>query len=517
MKRSISSLGLLLTSISAIIGSGWLFGAFYTSTYAGPAALLAWVLGAALIMVIAFVFAELAAMLPITGSSTRIPHFTHGAVTSYSFAWVIWLCYMVTCPAEVQAVVQYLAFYIPALTYSTGALTKTGYIGATVLMLGISILNTYSLRWLIRLNSFLTALKILIPLFMCIVILAFYFTPEHVIHPNHSAFMPMGFSGVFSALSMGGIVYSFNGFKQAAEMAGEARNPKFAMPFAIIGSIVIAGLVYVLLQIAFFSSIDSSNLTQGWAHLHLSGALSPFADILKQDNLGWVTPILMIGAIVGPLGAGMMYCASAGRSLYGMSKNGYMPPIFIRLSTQGTPIAAIAINFILGMLMFAPLPGWDAMASFLTSLMAITYTIGPITLIALRRQLPDRPRPFKLPFADVWCYVAFCICALLTYWCGWDIIKKLGIAMLIALLILAIYQVSSARMRARKMHWKQSAWLWIYFAGMCLISYLGTFGNGLGILNVGVSIIVIMIFSLFICWFACKCRIPQTHLTARKF
>ncbi len=511
MKRSISSFGLLFTSISAIIGSGWLFGAFYTSTLAGPAALLAWVIGAIMIMVVAFVFAELSSMLPISGSSTRIPHFTHGAVTSYSFSWVIWLCYMVTCPAEVQAVIQYLSFYIPGLTYATGALTHTGYAAAAVLMLAVSILNTYSLRWLIRVNSFLTALKLLIPIFMCIVILVVYFTPDHVIHPAHSTFMPFGFAGVFSALSMGGIVYSFNGFKQAAEMAGEAKNPRRAVPFAIIGSVIVCALVYILLQTAFFSSIQAVNLTNGWSHLSLEGALSPFADILKQDNLQWVTPILMIGAIVGPLAAGMMYCASAGRSLYGMSKNGYMPPFFTKLSLQGNPTMAIAANFVLGMLMFAPLPGWDKMASFLTSLMAITYTIGPISLLALRRQLPDRPRPFKLPAANLWCYIAFCICALLTYWCGWDIIFKLAIAMVFALLILVIYHVFSPRMRQRKMHWRESTWLWVYFVGICIISYLGSFGGGIGVLNVGTSIIVIMIFCLFICWLACYFRRDRQH------
>ena len=513
MRRSISSFGLLFTSISAIIGSGWLFGAYYTATFAGPAALLAWVIGAIMITIVAFVFAELGAMLPISGSSTRIPHFTHGVVTSYSFSWVIWLCYMVTFPAEVQAVVQYLSFYIPAMTQETGALTHTGYIVATILMLAISILNTYALRWLIRINSFLTALKILIPVFMCIVILIITFTPAKVVHPIHSNFMPFGFAGVFSALSMGGIVYSFNGFKQAAELAGEASNPRFAVPFAIIGSVVICAIVYILLQIAFFSSLVSFNLSQGWPHLHLAGTLSPFASLLQQDHLHWFTPILMVGAIVGPLAAGMMYCASAGRSLYGMGKNGYMPPFFAKLTLQGTPVVAISINFILGMLMFTPLPGWQKMANFLTSLMAITYTIGPITLLALRRQLPDRPRPFKLPFATVWCYIAFCICALLTYWCGWDIISKLGIAMLIALVILLAYRFTSKRMRKQVMHWRESIWLWVYFIGICIISYLGNFGGGRNILNVGSSIIVIMIFSLFICWLACYCKRDRVHHT----
>jgi amino acid transporter len=76
MQRSIPTFGLLFTSVSAIIGSGWLFSAFYTATLAGPAATLAWIIGGIFVLVIAFVFAEVCSMLPITGSSARVPQYT---------------------------------------------------------------------------------------------------------------------------------------------------------------------------------------------------------------------------------------------------------------------------------------------------------------------------------------------------------------------------------------------------------------------------------------------------------
>lgn len=246
MKRTISPMALLFASISAILGSGWLFSAFLTARIAGPAALIAWIIGGVLMMGIAFVFAELCAMIPVTGSSTRIPQFTHGTVVSYLFAWMIWIAYLSFSPTEVQAVLQYSSFYFPSLVHRHGGLTGHGYIAAAILMIFISFLNTYSLRWLIRSNNFLTLMKIIIPLILTITVLMIVFHPHTLIHPAGSKFMPYGWHGVFGALATGGIVFAFNGFKQAAEMAGEAKNPNKALPFAIIGSVTICLIIFLL-------------------------------------------------------------------------------------------------------------------------------------------------------------------------------------------------------------------------------------------------------------------------------
>ena len=117
MKRSVSTLALLFTSISAILGSGWLFAAYYAGKIAGPSALLAWVIAGLCITFIAFVFAELSSMFPVMGSSTRIPHMTHGTLVGFMYGWIIWLCYASIPPTEVQAIIQYASFYFPSLTY----------------------------------------------------------------------------------------------------------------------------------------------------------------------------------------------------------------------------------------------------------------------------------------------------------------------------------------------------------------------------------------------------------------
>jgi amino acid transporter len=135
MQRSIKPLGLLFTSVSAIIGSGWLFSSYYSAQLAGPAAILSWIIGGSAVVCVAFVFAELCALLPISGSSTRIPLFTHGTLVSFLFSWIIWLSYVALTPTEVQAMLQYASFYFPNLISASGGLSTKGYMAATFLML----------------------------------------------------------------------------------------------------------------------------------------------------------------------------------------------------------------------------------------------------------------------------------------------------------------------------------------------------------------------------------------------
>ncbi|CAL7959252.1 Amino acid permease [Gammaproteobacteria bacterium] len=499
VKRSVSVVSLLFASISAIIGSGWLFSSYYAAICAGSASVLSWILGGLAILIIAFVFGEICSLLPITGFSARVPQYTHGTVVGFIFSWIIWLSYAAMTPTETQAIIQYVSYYFPQLVHGDNALTKYGYITATFLMLLVSVINVYSLRWLIRSNNFLTVFKMVIPLFIAFVLLSGNFSIENTFHPVDLPFAPFGLKGVFAALSSGGIVFAFNGFKQAAEMAGETKKPHLALPIALAGSIVICLVIYLFLQVAFINSLQPDNLKYGWNNLMLAASSSPLASVIAESHAEWLLPFLYSCAIIAPLAAAMMYCSSAGRSLYGMSKNRYVPFILQKLNPHGNPGYAITANFFVGMLMFAPLPGWNNMVAFLSSLMAITYAIGPISLLSLRKQAPDHPRLFRLPVAYIWSATAFYLCTLLIYWCGWHIVYMLDITILVGLTVILVYQyISYLHKKPVELHWRASIWLLVYFSGLSLISYLGSFGGGLSIISFGIDFIMLGIFSIFV-------------------
>jgi amino acid transporter len=369
-----------------------------------------------------------------------------------------------------------------------------------------------------RCNSFLTVLKVLIPIGLVAVIFYYLYhqvpaskTVTAMMAEKLTPFNPEGWRGILSALAAGGILFAFNGFKQACEMAGEAKRPAIAMPIAVIGSVVVSLLVYLLLQLAFLFSLSHGNLLHGWHELFLRSGNSPFVTILHEDHLNYLTPILYTGAIIGPLAAGMMYMGSASRSLYGMSKNNQITRLFFHLNTQQSPVYAILLNFVLGLLMFAPLPGWNSMIIFLTSLMATTYGLGPICLLALRRRQPNQYRPFKLPFPGVWSYIAFYICTLLTYWSGWNIVSKMCVAMFLGLLVMLgnFYFRPKSYQDLHRLDWRESSWVWPYFVGIGIFSYLGTFGGGMGKITFGWDLVYLAVFCLAILGIAVRYSLPS--------
>src|SRR5262249_17685546 len=155
---------------------------------------------------------------------------------------------------------------------------------------------------------------------------------------------------------------------------------------------------------------------------------------------------------------------------------GYVPRWLTYLNKQKFPVAAIMVNFFLGMFLFLPLPGWQAMVSFLVSGMVISYAMGPVSLLCMRLELPNEKRHFRLPAATLNCFFAFYFFNLLSYWTGWDSIYKLAIAILVGFVffILAVWR---GRLAVSSLGLKSAIWIIPYLSGLVLISYLGAFGG----------------------------------------
>ncbi|NBO18063.1 MAG: APC family permease [Proteobacteria bacterium] len=211
-----------------------------------------------------------------------------------------------------------------------------------------------------------------------------------------------------------------------------------------------------------------------------------------------------------------VYCASAARTMYGISKNGFMPKIFQYLTPHGNPIAAITLNFFLCLSVFAPLPGWNSIAGFLTSLFAMTYIIGPVCFVALRQQLPYQYRPLKLPLGYAWALIAFYICTLLAYWSGWMINLKMTIILIVGYGLFLGYHWTRGKKSTFKLDFMSSLWLWTFLLGLDFFSYMGNFGGGKNILSWPEEMIGLFIFSIFNLWLARAFCLPaeetQKHI-----
>lgn len=114
LRRDLSRSQLLLLSLGAIIGSGWLFSAITADELAGPASIISWIVGGILVLLIAIAYAEVATMLPRSGAVVRYPHLTHGGYTGFILGWAYIIASASVPAIEAIATVQYIGPQAPA-------------------------------------------------------------------------------------------------------------------------------------------------------------------------------------------------------------------------------------------------------------------------------------------------------------------------------------------------------------------------------------------------------------------
>lgn len=506
LNRRFSPISLLMLSINGMVGSAWLFAPLYAAKIAGSAAIIAWVIGGGATALIALTFAELSVLLPVAGGTAQIPQLSHGLFTSFILSWIAWLSSLTMAPIEVQAVLQYASTYFTSFTHmvnGTPVLTVIGMMWATILMLALCFINIASFKGLVRFNFLLFAFKVAVIILTIVTLIRFNFHPNNFTNTVGS-FSVNGWQAILTAVATGGIAFAFTGFKHGVELAGETKKLAVAIPLAIVGSVVCCLILYMGLQVAFIGALNPDALKNGWHNVSFAGDVGPFAGLVAGLGIIWLLKLLYIDAAVSPLGAGLIYVTSTARILYAMAQIGYVPRFLTYLNKQKFPVAAILINFVIGMFLFLPLPGWQAMVSFLVSGMVISYAMGPIALLCLRLELPNEKRAFRLPAAHLLCALAFYFCNLMSYWTGWETIYKLAIAIVVGLILFSA-SLLRGRMQATSLGFKSMIWIIPYLSGLVLISYLGAFG-GKNIIPFGWDFLVIAVFSLIILYLAVRSR-----------
>jgi amino acid transporter len=524
LKRQVGPIGLAWASEGSIIGSGWLFGAFLAAQAAGTAALVAWVGTALVFTVLALIHSELGAMYPVAGGTGRFPHYAFGSVAGASFGWFSWLQAVTVAPIEVLAVISYGSVHLTWLTHQVGTgqsathqLTGAGYAVAVGLMAIFTLINFLGVRWLAHTNSGFTWWKIAVPVLIIITLASTHFHGSNF--GAQGGFAPYGAKGVFAAVSTAGVAFALLGFEQADQLAGEARNPQKDIPRAIIGAMILGALIYLLLQVVFIAALPKSALAHGWANLAFKGDGGPYAGLATVLGLGWLATIVYIDAVISPSGTGLIYVTSTSRISYGLSRNGYVPSVFERTDRRGVPWFGLLFTFIMSLILFLPFPSWHQLVSFITSATVLMYAGAPLALGALRKQTPDAPRPFRLGAAGFWAPLAFIFASLIIYWSGWNVIWRLGVAIVIGYVLIglnAVLKLNEELPKFDRAQWKAASWLPAYLIGLGIISWQGTFPQATKTtppysaynLPLWWDILTIVIFSLVIYYWAQAVRLP---------
>ncbi|MBN8791328.1 MAG: APC family permease [Stenotrophomonas nitritireducens] len=509
IRRDVGPIALMLTGLGSIIGSGWLFGAWRAAGLAGPGAIWAWVLGAAIILTIALTYAELGAMFPESGGMVRYSHYSHGSLVGFIAAWANWIAIVSVIPVEAEASVQYMAswpwqwaqdLYVQA-PGGHGELTPPGLGISALLVVVYFLVNYWSVKLFARSNSAITVFKLVVPALTAVALIASGFHAQNFSVGLHGAGSPvLDFSAILTAIATAGIVFSFNGFQSPVNLAGEARNPGRSIPLAVVGSILLATVIYVLLQVAYLGAVPPHMLEQaGW---HGIDFRSPFAQLALIVNLHWLAMLLYVDAFVSPSGTGMTYTATTARMIYGMQRNGTAPDILGRVHAHwGVPRPAMWLNLAVSFLFLFFFRGWGTLAAVISVATVISYMTGPVSAMSLRRTAPGLHRPLRVKALPVLAGVAFVMATELLYWARWPLTGQIILLMLVALPIYFYYQAKSGwHDFGRQL--KGAGWLVCYLPTLALVSWLGssTFG-GRGYLAYGWDLVVVAVIGVaFYVW-----------------
>ncbi len=246
-------------------------------------------------------------------------------------------------------------------------------------------------------------------------------------------------------MAISGIVFSFNGFQSPVNLAGEARNPGRSVPFAVIGSILLATIVYLLLQVAFLGAVDPAQLAKGgWASLAYS---SPFAQLALALNLNWLALLLYSDAFISPSGTGATYTATTARMIYGMERNGTLPKVFGKVHPRwGIPRPAMWLNLVVAFIFLFFFRGWATLAEVISVATIISYLTGPVSVSVLRRTAPELHRPLRVPGLMIVAACAFVFSTELLYWARWPRTGEIILLMVVALPIWLYYTLKRGRL-----------------------------------------------------------------------
>lgn len=473
--KQLSLVDLTFIGLGAIFGSGWLFSASHVSAIAGPAGMVSWLIGGAAVLLLGLVYCELGAALPRAGGVVRYPEFPHGNLLGYLMGFITLIAFSSLIAIETVASRQYASAWLPALTRAGSSdPTTLGWLVQLGLLAVFFVLNYFSVKTFAKANNVISIFKFVVPLLVVVVLLA-HFQPQNMrVH----GFAPFGFAGVEGAVSAGGIIFAYLGLTPIISVASEVRDPQRSIPIALILSVALSTVIYLLLQIAFLGSIPSPLLAGGWSGTGTEFAL-PYHDIALALGLGWLAVLVVSDAVISPSGTGNIYMNATPRVVYGMARSGYFFRLFSRIDdASGIPRPALWLTFALSVFWTLPFPSWSALIRVVSAALVLSYAVAPISVAALRRNASDLPRPFYVRGFAVLGPLSFIVAALIVYWSDWGTVSWLLGLQLGMFLIYILCRLTSAGGRAklgREVY--SSLWLVAFYVLLIATSYLGTFGG----------------------------------------
>ncbi|HAX80770.1 MAG TPA: amino acid permease [Cyanobacteria bacterium UBA11372] len=396
LDKSLGLVALLALGIGGIIGAGiFVLSGQAAANYAGPSITISFILAAIGCGLCGLCYAEFASLIPIAGSAYTYAYATLGELIAWIVGWDLILEYIfsgatvaIGWSGYMVSLLQDVGIVIPAELANPPFNLPAMFIIALM-----TILQIIGLRQSTTVNNIIVLVK-------TIVILLFIFGGlGYINQQNWLPFIPentgefgiYGWSGVLRGAGV--VFFTYIGFDAISCAAQEARSPQRDMPIAIMGSLLIATILYIAVVLVLTGIVP-------YTELNVPDPIAVGVNAVGE-GLRWLKPIVKIGAIAGMSSVIVVFILGQSRVFYAMAKDGLLPALFAAIHPQfRTPYISIVVSGVAAMLLAGLLP-----ISILGELVSIgtllAFLIVCIAVLVLRRTKPDLPRPFKTPLVPL--------------------------------------------------------------------------------------------------------------------
>lgn len=412
LRRTLAWPHLVALGVGAIVGTGILTLAGVGAGIAGPAVMLSFVIAGVVCACAALCYAELATMIPASGSAYTYSYAALGKRVAWVVGWSLILEYSVVCAAVAVGWSGYFKGFLGAIHLELPPAILMGpeagglvNLPAVLIIVLVAALLLRGTRESATVNMVLVALKIAV-LVLFVALALPHFNPA-----NFQPFMPYGFSatvqngqtvGVMAAAAI--VFFAFYGFDAVTTAAEEAQDPKRDLTIGVVGSMVACTVIYMAVIAAAIGAMPYQQFMK---------AADPLAHILNGIGASWAGTLLAFVVIIALPTVILAFMFGQSRIFFVMARDGMLPTRFGTVSEKsGAPVLMTIVTAVVVGVMAAFLP-LGAIAALANAGTLCAFTAVAIAVLALRRSDPDRARPFRVPIAWVVAPLAVIGCAYL--------------------------------------------------------------------------------------------------------
>jgi APA family basic amino acid/polyamine antiporter len=470
LKRVMGAGDLIMLAIGAVIGAG-IFGAIGTAAAgqlgpngevirygAGPALVFSFLLLGAACALAGLCYAELASMIPQAGSAYAYSYATLGELVAWIIGWDLILEYAVGNVAVAISWGDYFKTLLQGFGITLPAWLSTGYrtallsadpalhgllqtaphIGGIPILIHVpAFAIVMAITWLLlqgaressTANNIMVAIKLL-ALGIFIVVGA-----THLHAANYHPFAPNGFSGIHQGAAI--VFFAYIGFDAISTAAEETKNPQRNLPIGILGGLGICTLIYVIVGAVLTGMVPYKELA----------VADPLARALQLAGFNAVGGLVALGAVVSMSAVLLVFQYGQPRIFFAMARDGLLPQWAARVHPRTR--VPWATTLLTGVFVAVWSLVGDAGETYdLTNIGTLfAFILVSLGVLVLRHSEPERPRPFRVPFAWVVCPLSTAGCLFIMFGLPRQAWERFGVWLVVGLVLYFAYGYSHSRLR----------------------------------------------------------------------